>query len=84
MSARHESGAVLAEWERAEIKRANDCGLVPVVFVGLQQFDQSCQYRCRRIVVSGQLKHLDMRVGVIAPLTRQPVVEHFPLGGRRH
>ena len=26
-------GAVLAEWEQAEIKRANDSGLVPVVFV---------------------------------------------------
>jgi non-heme chloroperoxidase len=33
MSARHESGAVLAEWERAEIRRANDSALVPVVFV---------------------------------------------------
>ena len=33
MSARHESGAVLADWERAEIERANDSGWVPVVFV---------------------------------------------------
>ena len=44
MSARHDSGAVLAEWEQAEIKRANESGLVPVVFVhGLWLLSSSWQ-----------------------------------------
>jgi non-heme chloroperoxidase len=33
MSGKHESGTALTDWEHAEVKRANDSGLTPVVFV---------------------------------------------------
>jgi non-heme chloroperoxidase len=33
MSGKHESGTALTDWEQAEVKRANDSGLTPVVFV---------------------------------------------------
>jgi hypothetical protein len=52
----------------------------PVV-VGLEEFDEARQHGRRRIVVGGQLQHLDVRVRVPLPLLREPTVEHFAFCG---